>query len=249
MPLIYGILAIYGILFFTITLVLAVPTYFLVFNIWPERKAIHVAHKVSRFWASTLLTALFIRLRIKNKALLDPNKKYVAIANHLSQLDVPAYAVACRPAVRFLAKAELGKIPLMGYVIRRTYFLVKREDKSDRVKTMAALQKSLEGGAGLFICPEGTRNRTDAPLLPFKDGAFRLAIQAQVPLAVLVIYNSSKRNSPKIPLSLIPGTIDAEWLEVIETKGMTENDVEALKTRVRKNMEDHILAWRAQHGN
>lgn len=249
MPLIYGLLALWGTVFFAITLLLSVPSYFLVYVLYPPSKAPFVAHKVSRFWAAFLMTSLLVRVRVKNKHLLDPKGKYICIANHLSQLDIPVYALACRPPVRFLAKAELGKIPLLGYVIRRNYFLVRREDKADRTRIMAAMHRNLGEGLGLFICPEGTRNRTTATLLPFKDGAFRLAIQAQVPIAVLVIYNSHKRNSPKIPLSLIPGTIYTEWLEVVDTRGLKEEDMEGLKQRIHANMEKHIVEWRTRHGN
>lgn len=248
MPIIYGLLAIWGILFFALNLVLAVPTYFFVFTFFSEKRAPHAAHAVSRFWARVLMTFLFVRVKVRNKEILDPKATYVFVANHLSQLDIPTYALACRNTLRFLAKAELGKIPLLGYVIRKTYFMVKREDKADRTKSMLAMQKSLEEGIGLFICPEGTRNRTKEILLPFKDGAFRLAIQAQVPVAALVIYNSHWRNRPTQPLSLVPGVIGAEWTEVVDTRGMTETDVDALRDRIRSNMEAKIISWRAKHG-
>ena len=248
MQIIYTLLAIYALVFFTCTVIIFTPCYFLLFLLSDPLKAPFRAHRLSRTWASLVIAGLLVRVKIKGKEKLDPNATYVCIANHLSQLDVPVYAMACLPAIRFLAKAELGKIPLMGYVIRRTYFMVDRSNKSDRSKSMAAMQKSLGEGIGLFLCPEGTRNRTGEPLLPFKDGAFRLAIEAQVPLAALVIYNSHRRNSPRIPLSLIPGTIEGEWIEVIDTKGLTEKNTEELKDRVRKNMENHIIAWRKEHG-
>ncbi|MCC7303673.1 MAG: 1-acyl-sn-glycerol-3-phosphate acyltransferase [Bacteroidia bacterium] len=248
MPVIYGILAVYGTLLFALTLILAVPTYFFVFTFFPPQRAPRAAHQVSRFWAGVLMFFLMVRVRVKNREILDPNAVYVVIANHLSQLDIPTYAIACTPVVRFLAKAELGKIPLLGYVIRRTYLMVKREDKADRHKIMIAMQKTLEEGIGLFLCPEGTRNRTEQALLPFKDGAFRLAIRAQVPLAVLVVYNSHLRNRPAQPLSLVPGTIEAEWLEVVDTRGMTEEDVEKLRDRVWSGMKTKILNRRSAHG-
>ncbi len=244
MQVIYFLLAIYGLTIFVITLILIVPCYFLVFLIQPENKIPFVAHKFTRLWGNILLPLVFVRVKIKNKELIKKNRTYVFIANHLSQLDIPVYVHATHNVLRFLAKAELGKIPLLGYVIKKTYFMVRREDKSDRQKIMQLMKQTLEQRIGLFICPEGTRNRTKNILLPFKDGAFRLAIEAQVPLAVFVVYDSYLRNKPSSPLSLIPGTIHGEWIEVVDTTGMTEKDVPALKERVWRDMEKSIIAFR-----
>jgi 1-acyl-sn-glycerol-3-phosphate acyltransferase len=61
---------------------------------------------------------LFIPSRVRNRHVIDSGKTYVFVANHQSQLDIPLYAIACSNIFRFLAKAELTKIPLMGYIIR-----------------------------------------------------------------------------------------------------------------------------------
>lgn len=235
---IYGILAAIA---FSISLLIVVPCFVFVFSFYPETQAPHIAHKnISRRWAKLFYILFLIRVKIKGKEFIDEKKTYVIIANHLSQLDIPAYAMACRNTIRFLAKAELTKIPLMGYIIRKLYLSVDRSNKEARARSMHNMRKSLVEGISVFICPEGTRNRTEQPLLDFKDGAFRLAIEAQVPLAVLTVLDSQKLLSPLRPVELAPGTIHVFWDKPIETKGMTEKDIPALKEKARALMLSHL---------
>ena len=235
---IYGIIAA---TLFAVSLLMVVPFYFIIFSVVPEKKAPHVAHKISRGWAKIFYIIFLIRVKTKGQELIDKNKTYVFVGNHLSQLDIPAYALACKNTIRFLAKIELTKIPLMGYVIHKLYLSVDRSSKEARSQSMLNMRKSIEEGISVFICPEGTRNRTSEPLLDFKDGAFRLAIQAQVPLAVLTILDSQKLLSPLRPVELAPGTIHAIWDKPIDTKGMTEDDVPALKEKARELMLKHLV--------
>ncbi|HLG35276.1 MAG TPA: lysophospholipid acyltransferase family protein [Bacteroidia bacterium] len=234
----YGILAA---ICFSVSLLIVVPCFFFVFSFYPDEKAPHIAHRnISRRWAKLFYILLFIRVKIKGEEFIDGKKMYVFVANHVSQLDVPAYAIACKNTIRFLAKAELTRIPLMGYIIRKLYLSVDRSDKEARYKSMQNMRKSLEEGISVFICPEGTRNRTSEPLLDFKDGAFRLAIEAQVPLAVLTVIDSQKLLSPLRPVELAPGTIHAIWDKPIDTTGMTEADLPALKEKARALMLAHL---------
>lgn len=244
MLLIRALRFLYGILaatLFAVSLLVVVPVYFVLFSVVPERKAPHVAHKVSRAWARIFYMLFFIRVKIKNHHVIDEKKTYVFVANHLSQLDIPAYAIACKNTIRFLAKIELTKIPLMGYVIHKLYLSVDRSSKEARSQSMLNMRKSIEEGVSVFICPEGTRNRTGQPLLDFKDGAFRLAIQAQVPLAILTILDSQKLLSPLRPVELAPGTIHAIWDKPIDTTGMTEDDLPSLKEKARGLMLKHLV--------
>lgn len=224
--------------FFIFSLFIIMPCYFFIFNFWNKVNAPHVAHKVSRFWGRLLLIFFFVRAKVKGKQLIDPAGTYIFISNHRSMLDILLFAIACKNTFRFLAKAELTKIPLFGYMIKNLYITVKRADKSDRSRSMDVMMKSMEEHISVFICPEGTRNRTEAPLLNFHDGAFRLAVKTQKPLAVLTVINSDKLLSPSRPVELAPGVIYAEWSTPIETKGMTENDLPKLKEKAKHLMLD-----------
>lgn len=230
------IYSLYCIIPFVISFFIIVPCYFFIFNFYSTQKAPRVAHSLSRFWASLLFFFFFIRLKIKNKELIDPRQTYVFVANHLSLLDIPLYARACTNTFRFLSKAELAKIPLMGYVIKNLYITVDRSDKKDRSKSLDKMKASLDDGISVFLAPEGTRNKTKEPLLDFREGAFRLAIKAQVPLAILTIKNSQRLLSPHRPLEMRPGTIYAEWSKPIETTNLAEDDFLQLKVKTRETM-------------
>jgi 1-acyl-sn-glycerol-3-phosphate acyltransferase len=120
------------------------------------------------------------------------------------------------------------------------YITVNRGSKSDRALSIEKMKQSLSDGISVFICPEGTRNKTGKPLLDFRDGAFRLAIETQVPLAILVIKDSEKKLSPLKWNELAPGSIHAGWCGVIETEGMQMGDVERLKETAREEMLKHL---------
>lgn len=186
-----------------------------------------------------------IRPRINNKHLIDKNTTYVFVANHKSLLDIPLFARACNNTFRFLAKEELTRIPLMGYVIKRLYITVNRSDRKDRHRSMEIMNESLQQGISVFICPEGTRNRKDEPmLLDFKDGAFRLAIHSGKPLAVFTVLNSGEFLAPVKWMQLKPGTLRGIWSRPIDTTGMTEDDLPALKEKVRQMMLAHLTDYR-----
>lgn len=239
---------IYALLIFPVTMIITTILYAIIFLVFPGKKAPHVAHGLSRIWARFLLVIYFLPTRIRNKQFIDPEKTYVFIANHQSQLDIPLYALACKNTFRFLAKAELTKIPLMGFIIRKLYLSVNRADRADRNKSIEVMRKSLEEGISVFLCPEGTRNRyEEPPLLEFRDGAFRLAIATQTPIAALTVLNTGRKLSPADPIALAPGTLHAVWDEPIATTGMTMDDVPALKERVMKNMIAHLEEYRKQH--
>ena len=89
---------------------------------------------------------------------------------------------------------------MLGYIIRKLYINCGSEKKAARVKSMDNMLGSIKENISVFLCPEGTRNTGNDPLLPFHDGAFRLAIAAQVPLAVMTIKNSDRLLSPFIRL-------------------------------------------------
>lgn len=231
---------IYCALVFVASLPVLVLAYAIIFNCFSKQKAPHIAHKLSQYWAKFLLLAFFIRLKVKNKEKIDPLKTYVFVCNHQSQLDIPVFALACTNTFRFLSKAELTKIPLLGYVIKNLYITVDRKDKVNRSRSIQLMKQSIYEHISVFICPEGTRNRSDQPLLNFKDGAFRLAIETQTPLAVLTLIDSGKRNSPKIPLAVAPGTIHGIWSEPIPTNGLTIADAAMLKEKAQQLMLNNL---------
>jgi len=177
---------------------------------------------------------LGIRYKIHGTAYLKKDEAYIIVANHSSQLDIPMCALATKNNAKYLAKHELGKIPLLGWIIRNFYITVKRKNASDRSKSMQIMSSWLQKGVSIIIYPEGTRNRTNEPVAKLYDGAFRLAIKSNKPLAVLSIKGANKRLSTQEYFSLNPGKIELIWEKPIETANYSEKDIPALKDKVRE---------------
>jgi 1-acyl-sn-glycerol-3-phosphate acyltransferase len=99
---------------------------------------------------------------------------------------------------------------------------------------------ALKQGESLFLYPEGTRNRTGQPLKEFKDGAFRAAILAQVPIVVQTLVNPRELNNPD-GIHLQPGRLDLHFSAPIDTRGMSLEDVPRLKQQVIDEMMRHLV--------
>jgi len=236
----------YAVLIVILSFFIVIPSYFIVFWFVSADKAPFQAHKISRFWAGFLLTCYFIRVDVKGRKLIKPKQPYVFVCNHRSQLDIPLFARACANTFRFLSKIEVTKIPLMGYIVGRIYITVDRKSKEDRAKSIIKMQDSLlKEKISVVLYPEGTRNRTNEPLIDFKDGAFRLAVDTQVPIAVLTILNSAEFSPAHKFMQLRPGTLKAVWTEPIPTQNMTSKDIPRLKELVRQR----ILQTLQQYSN
>ena len=198
---------------------------------------------VSRYWAIVSMRAIFIRIKVSNKNFIDPKKTYVFVSNHQSLLDVPTWTLACKNTLKFLSKEEMTKLPVFGYVLKRIYVGVKRDSQEARRRSMEIMSSTLKENISLFIAPEGKRNRTDEALLPFHNGAFKLAIKNKTPIAVLTVLNSGKLLKPSDALKLIPGTIFANWSEPIETSELTDDNLEELKEKVRNIMIEKMNSY------
>lgn len=239
---------IYAAIVFGVMLLVCFIEYLFVFLLFSKERSPHIAHKIISIpWAKMLSWLFFIPAKIKNKNFIDPKKTYVFIANHRSLIDIPIYALSNTNTLRFLAKAELTKIPMMGYIIKRLYLSVNRTDRADRNRSIEIMRKSLDEGISVFLCPEGTRNKEiNPPLLDFRDGAFRLAILTKTPLAALTLLNSGEKLNSKRPLEFCPGAIYAIWDKPIETSEMTLADLPLLKEMVRTKMIAHLEEWRCK---
>jgi 1-acyl-sn-glycerol-3-phosphate acyltransferase len=139
-------------------------------------------------WGRFLLWISGFRVSVKGLENI-PQKPLIIAANHTSYFDI-FIALGYLPVnFSFVMKEELFKIPIFGWAVKTLgYFPINRKNPRSAARSMAAIAQFLRGGGTLLIYPEGTRNTTAEPLLPFKRGMERLARQAQtaiLPVAVL----------------------------------------------------------------
>jgi 1-acyl-sn-glycerol-3-phosphate acyltransferase len=168
------------------------------------------------------------------------NQPYVMVCNHFSFLDMMVGGITSYPNVRVLAKAEIKKIPFFSKFFGMVSVFVDRKSKESREQSRIALSEAIKQKNSIWIFPEGTRNRTDKPLKDFYDGAFKIAIEQQVPVLPLVTTNSRFINRMGNPI-LFPGKFEIHFLEPISTVGLTEEDIPALRDKVFHQMKNCIL--------
>jgi 1-acyl-sn-glycerol-3-phosphate acyltransferase len=220
--------------------------YVFVFGIFPSEKAYGMAYRITNGWGRTVLAFLFCRAKVIGREKLDPRRNYVLVSNHRALVDIPLCQVASPIPFSFLAKAETLSYPVVGYLVRNMHLPVDRRSPDSRARGFEPMVEHVRRGRSVHIYVEGTRNRTDEPLLPFYDGAFRLAVATGTPIAVLAIVGSEKLSPPQGSFRIFPfGRVKCVWTETIETDGLTESDVPQLKQRVRelilRELEEGIL--------
>lgn len=227
--------ALWGGFWFMLVAIVFTPIYAIVFAIWGKKYTMECVWINCHYLSPFLLAMNLIRVRVHGIEKVDKNRTYVFVANHLTAIDILATATAMPKPMRFLAKIETRNIPVFGYMVKMLGIRVDRKSKESRDKSYGLMAQALERGESLFIYPEGTRNRTDQPLKDFKDGAFKVAIMAQVPIAVQTLVGVKNVNNPE-GFQLLPGVVDVYWNEPIETTGMTMDDLPRLREMVRQQM-------------
>src|SRR5215204_462181 len=161
----------------------------------------------------------------------NPRRPYLVVSNHESFTDI--LLISHLPwEMKWLSKAELFRIPIMGWMMWLAGDIpVKRGFGPSAVEAMERCRKVLRQKVSVMIFPEGTRSKT-AELLPFKDGAFRLAVEAGVPILPLALSGTGTA-LPKHGWRFGRSAAHLRVLDPVETAGLTLADVPSLKARVR----------------
>jgi 1-acyl-sn-glycerol-3-phosphate acyltransferase len=140
---------------------------------------------------------------------------------------------------RPLAKKELLRIPVFGWIAQTAAIIVDRSSPESRKKSIDRLKMFLKKGISILIFAEGTQNRTNKLLQPFHDGAFRIAIDTQQPVLPIVVLGAG-RLMPPGTINLKPGLIRIYVGNEIPTTGLTSPEVKDLKNRTAQVMEEMI---------
>lgn len=194
-------------------------------------------HWFSRTWSWLIMKTIFSPVRVTGLDKIDTSKPHVYAANHASALDIPVLYVNLPFQFRIAFKKELLSYPVVGWQLKRSgQICIDQQNPSHSISSIRAALKGLQKGLPLVIFPEGGRT-PDGEIKPFLQGAFFLAIKAQVdvvPVALVGTYELLPMNTYHIkcrPLEMRVG-------EPIPTAGLTMKDLPALSTRVQKALED-----------
>lgn len=171
------------------------------------------------------------------------NKKgdcHIFAVNHVANYDVLAIAATLR-WIKFVAKAELFKIPLFGKAMLAAGMIpIERANRKAAFGSYSLATKRIQAGASVAVYPEGTRGNA-YPLRSFKKGPFVLAIQSQAPIVPVVVHGQLEVN-PKGKFLVRPGVIHVHFLPPIESSGMTYDDRDRLADATHQAMRDCLKA-------
>jgi 1-acyl-sn-glycerol-3-phosphate acyltransferase len=164
---------------------------------------------------------------------LEKQKSYMFIANHTSMIDIMLMLASVNMPFVFVGKKELAKIPIFGFFYKKTCILVDRSSARSRQGVFLRAQRRLQSGVSVCIFPEGKVPEEHIVLDQFMDGAFRLAINHEIPIAPLVFLDNKKRFSYTF-FSGGPGILRVKKLRFLSTVGLTVKDTSTLNERARQ---------------
>lgn len=199
--------------------------------------------RVPRWWARLALRCAGARVVVHESERIDGGRPAVYVANHVSWYDIFTL-LSVLPRYRFVAKAELFRLPLFGRAARIAGTIpIRRDDRQDALRAYDEAAAEIRGGASVVVYPEGTRGGSYA-LRPFKKGPFVLAIAAQVPV-VPVIIHGTREVQPRGTYGVRPGTVHVHVLPAIATTGLAYGDRDGLATACWRAM---AAALASEHG-
>ncbi len=203
-----------------------------------SEKTYHLFFKVARFWAAMILYGMGFWPVIRRVEPMKKHQSYMLVANHTSMTDIMMMLLISKNPFVFVGKKELSKIPVFGFFYKRTCILVDRNNSKSRQQVFERARKRLQDGVSICIFPEGGVSDDPNLLLDtFKDGAFRLAIEHQIPVLPVSLYDNKRRFSFSFFVGG-PGIMRAQTHKAIATTGM---DVAVDKSRFRESVRNIIL--------
>lgn len=223
-----------------VLLMLIIFLYHVMVVIFTRGNRVELMYRIYRPWARTWAFINGVRLEVKGEENIDRNKSYIFVLNHGSAADIIIAPAAMQNRYRPLGKKELTQIPFMGYMFKKAVVLVDRSDPESRRESMDRMREIIRQNISIMIAPEGTRNRSPLPLQPFRDGAFRLAIEFHLPVVPMVLLNTRKLY-PNSSLLMERCELKCHFLKPVSTENLTEQDVDSLKDKVFKLIEDHVV--------
>lgn len=166
------------------------------------------------------------------EAPLSREKTYIITPNHTSKLDMITLLGKIPIPIIFMGKEEFRNIPLIGIFFKTVDLTVDIHNPTKSAKAYLQAKQKLAEGINITIYPEGTIDRHTPKLSPFRDGAFRLAIEQQVDIIPVTYIGHWELLSDFDKYYFSPGTVIQYIHTPISTQGMTLNDLETLKQRV-----------------
>lgn len=193
-------------------------------------------------WATPILYGMGFFPKVKREYTIpNDHHSYMLVANHYSMMDIMLMLYCSKNPFVFVGKKELSKLPLFGYFYKRVAIMVDRKSPQSRREVYTQAMERIKAGLSICIFPEGGVPDDESIVLDsFKDGAFRIAIQCQIPIVPMVFYDTKKRFPFRFFAGSI-GTMRVDVLPPISTQGKTLDDKETLREEVRELLWDRLI--------
>jgi 1-acyl-sn-glycerol-3-phosphate acyltransferase len=147
-------------------------------------------HRMAAWWGRFSARLFGISIEVIGREHCDPGKAYLVVSNHAGMADIPLILGTLPLNIRFVAKEELGRIPIFGWALKTGgYILIRRGQNREALQSLLDASSVLESGRSVHIFPEGTRSE-NGKLQPFKRGAFIVAKKAGAPVLPVTILGS-----------------------------------------------------------
>ena len=188
----------------------------------------------ARIWAKVIIYGMGFSIKVEADEMPEKHKSYMLVANHTSMLDIMLMLSVIKQPFVFIGKKELGKIPVFGFFYQRTCILVDRKNQKSGKAAFEEAQRRLKQGNSVCIFPEGGVPDDQSIILDqFKDGAFRLAIEHEIPIVPLTFHDNKKRFSYKF-FTGGPGKLRVKIHNFIHTKDLEITCRKELKEKTHK---------------
>jgi len=183
------------------------------------------------------------KLEIEGRDTLSQERSFVVLSNHQSLADIPLIS-NLKWEMKWVGKKELFDTPIIGWMMRLSGDIpVDRKSPRSGARMLLTAMEYLRNGCPVMFFPEGTRSK-DGKVGRFNDGAFHLAIKAQVPILPIAVEGSHRCLPKHSWVFGEPATIRLKVFSPVETKGLTPANLESLREQVRSVIIRQIAEWR-----
>ncbi len=182
-------------------------------------------------WSPVILWGMGTPLKGKKQTSLPKGTSYMICPNHQSMLDIMVVLRLSKNPVLFVGKKELKQIPLFGFIYKNVSILVDRSLKESRAKVYRSIKNKIQHNYSICIFPEGLVPETEILLADFKPGAFKMAIEHQLDMIPISIYNTKDR----LPYNFNhgrPGPIDVQVHSVFSVKDLKYDQYKELQKSI-----------------
>lgn len=225
-----------ALIFIVLFLILTIPVMIFEELIWKKHKEFHDKSSLAIvLWAFRVV--LFIcgtKIIVKNKENVPTDTAVLYVGNHRSFFDILLTYIQVPRPTGYISKIEVKKVPLLRWWMKHLYCLfLDRNDIKQGLKTVLTGVEQVKSGISMTIFPEGTRNREEGTLLPFKEGSFKIAEKGNVPIVPITIVNSASIFEDHIP-KVKATTVIVEYGKPIYTTELEKETLKNLGSHVRE---------------